>query len=116
LVAGGNSDSPRERENVPKMPEKKPGQPGPQPGEKLPASDGIPSNPGPDPAGDSLNKLGAPPPNSKTARVATPDANDRWGDLPIQAREVFRTEGGADLPPQYRDWIDAYYKKLQGLK
>lgn len=41
-----------------------------------------------------------------------PDANDRWGDLPIQVREVFRTEGGADLPPEYRDWIDGYYKKL----
>jgi hypothetical protein len=39
-------------------------------------------------------------------------AVDRWGDLPIQVREVFRTEGGADLPPQYRDWIDGYYKKL----
>jgi hypothetical protein len=39
-------------------------------------------------------------------------AVDRWGDLPIQVREVFRTEGGADLPPQYPDWIDGYYKKL----
>jgi hypothetical protein len=40
------------------------------------------------------------------------DERERWGDLPIQVREVFRNEGGADLPPQYRDWIDAYYRRL----
>jgi hypothetical protein len=25
---------------------------------------------------------------------------------------LFRTEGGGDLPPQYRDWIDAYHRRL----
>jgi hypothetical protein len=40
------------------------------------------------------------------------DARDRWGDLPIQVRDVFRNEAGSDLPPQYRDWIDAYYRRL----
>ncbi len=37
---------------------------------------------------------------------------DRWGELPIYARDLFRAEGGRDLPPQYRDWIDAYYRRL----
>jgi hypothetical protein len=46
----------------------------------------------------------APPP-------VTQDA-DRWGELPIYARDLFRAEGGHDLPPQYRDWIDAYYRRL----
>jgi hypothetical protein len=45
-------------------------------------------------------------------QVPAPDFGDRWGDLPIQAREVFRNEGSSDLPPQYRDWIDAYYVRL----
>jgi len=28
-------------------------------------------------------------------------------------RDLFRREGdGTDLPPQYRDWIDAYYRRL----
>jgi hypothetical protein len=46
----------------------------------------------------------APPPVSQDA--------DRWGELPIYARDLFRAEGGHDLPPQYRDWIDAYYRRL----
>jgi hypothetical protein len=25
---------------------------------------------------------------------------------------VFRTKGGADMPAQYRDWIEAYYRRL----
>lgn len=40
--------------------------------------------------------------------------NDRWGDLPVHVRELFRAQGGGDLPPRYRDWIDAYYKRLNG--
>ena len=40
------------------------------------------------------------------------DGRDRWGDLPVHAREVFRNEGGQDMPPLYREWIDAYYKRL----
>jgi len=27
-------------------------------------------------------------------------------------RDLFRMEGGGDLPPRYRDWIDAYYRRL----
>jgi hypothetical protein len=41
-----------------------------------------------------------------------PSSQDRWGDLPEHAREVFRMQGGGDLPPRYREWIDAYYKRL----
>ena len=62
------------------------------------------------------NLLGGPPPPLATKKVTAPDATDRWGDLPIQAREVFRNEGSRDVPPEYVDWIDAYYKKLNRLK
>jgi hypothetical protein len=40
-----------------------------------------------------------------------PDA-DRWGDLPPRVQEIFRNQGRDDLPVQYRDWIDAYYRRL----
>jgi len=25
---------------------------------------------------------------------------------------VFRTQGGGQMPARYREWIDAYYRKL----
>jgi hypothetical protein len=37
---------------------------------------------------------------------------DEWGMLPPKVQEIFRHEGGEDLPVQYRDWIDAYYRRL----
>ena len=85
-------------------------------GAKPTAGDGQPTNPGPDPDGASKNLAGAPPPHAKTAQEPKADATERWGDLPIQVREVFTNEGGAEMPPQYRDWIDGYYKKLLQLK
>jgi hypothetical protein len=27
-------------------------------------------------------------------------------------RETFRNQGRNDLPVQYRDWIDSYYRRL----
>ncbi len=59
------------------------------------------------------NKESGPPPGSKQDKPGTSsDSKDRWGDLPEQARDVFRSEGGHDMPVQYRDWIDAYYRRL----
>ncbi|MBI5432072.1 MAG: hypothetical protein HZA52_04500 [Planctomycetes bacterium] len=46
-------------------------------------------------------------------RRRTPlDERERWGELPQHARDVFLAEGGDDLPPRYRDWIDAYYHRM----
>jgi hypothetical protein len=44
--------------------------------------------------------------------IASAGSADRWGDLPLHAREVFREQGGAELPSRYRDWIDQYYRRL----
>jgi len=65
-------------------------------------------------ASDALpeNVAGQPPASSATGSVKIVDANDRWGDLPVYARDLFRAQGGADLPVRYREWIDAYYKRL----
>lgn len=46
------------------------------------------------------------------ARQSVDGSVEAWGELPTRVRQVFRTEGGQDLPVQYRDWIDAYYRKL----
>jgi hypothetical protein len=48
---------------------------------------------------------------SRDAKNATADG-DKWGDLPVHVRDVFRTQGGGDMPAQYRDWIDAYYRRM----
>ena len=66
--------------------------------------------------GESKNAPAAAPPTGEKERARVPDLQDRWGDLPIQVREVFRNQGGSDLPPQYRDWIDAYYRRLNGAR
>ena len=107
-MAKGDQGPPRGREATPKAP----GASGSEPSPASPAGQGDPQSPGPDPAGASTTQDGRRPSAAEVAKVPKASAIDRWGDLPIQAREVFRTEGGGDLPPQYRDWIDAYYKKL----
>lgn len=35
-----------------------------------------------------------------------------WGNLPIHLRDIYRAEGRQDMPAQYRDWIDSYYRRL----
>jgi len=62
---------------------------------------------------ESRNEDNQPQPEGETGSGArTVDSAERWGDLPIHVRDLFRSEGGGDMPPQYRDWIDAYYRRL----
>ena len=62
--------------------------------------------------GDPNNKAADGPPELPTEQVPAGAGNDRWGDLPVHVRELFRAQGGGDLPPRYRDWIDSYYRRL----
>jgi hypothetical protein len=62
--------------------------------------------------GDPNNKAADGPPELPTEQVPAGGGNDRWGDLPVHVRELFRAQGGGDLPPRYRDWIDSYYRRL----
>ena len=56
---------------------------------------------------------GGPPPSGDLDRPRYPvSESDRWGDLPIHVREQFRAQGSDDVPLRYRDWIDAYYRRL----
>jgi hypothetical protein len=62
---------------------------------------------------ESRNEENQPPAGDETGSgTRTVDTTERWGDLPIHVRDLFRSEGGGDMPPQYRDWIDAYYRRL----
>jgi len=64
-------------------------------------------------AGDGKNTTAKSPPGSETEKLNRgADARETWGYLPEHARDVFRTQGGGQMPARYREWIDAYYKKL----
>lgn len=88
----------------------------PEVGSKSPSSQGTPDSPKAESQDEPKNQLGGLPPRRATEHTLTPNAADRWGDLPLQAREVFRNQGKSDLPPEYVDWIDAYYRRLNQLK
>jgi hypothetical protein len=93
----------------------KPGQqPEPKPGEEPQQQQGgDPQSPREADVEPNNNEAEKPPPEDETSgRIDAMDSTERWGDLPIHVRDLFRTEGGGDMPPQYRDWIDAYYRRL----
>ena len=104
-----------EREPTPAKPEGEQPSPAPKP-EK---SDGSSEKPASPPKGnrDSTDQP-ANSPGPKPAPTATEapnrnvDNHERWGELPVHVRDVFRIEGGGDMPVQYRDWIDSYYRRL----
>ena len=46
--------------------------------------------------------------STKSDSPAAPvDPHERWGDLPLHARDVFRSENSDDMPIRYRSWIDS---------
>jgi hypothetical protein len=102
------SEREQARENTPEKPGEKPG--GKKPQDQLSQS-GDPKSPK-ESDDEPENRAGGPPPKAETATASGDRSNESWGDLPPTVRDLFRTEGGSDLPPQYRDWIDAYYRRL----
>ena len=105
---------PTEREQTPEGPKKgeqpKPdpdpkGQDQQQPGEKKPDDKG--KNP---PGGE--NRSAPPRVDDSGPPVAPGDDAERWGFLPERVQQVFRNQITDDPPVQYRDWIDAYYRRL----
>ena len=100
-----------QRESTPSAPQKQPGSEGEQK-EESKSDQGQPQG---DQASKlpSQNRLGAPPPKGASDPASRgANAVDKWGELPVHARDVFRAQGGGDMPAQYRDWIDAYYRRL----
>jgi hypothetical protein len=105
----GQRDTTTQRENTPDKPGSEKGK--------------TPQGKQPDPSGnprgnqktdqDGRNTNGKTPPGQETEKTAHgPDTRESWGYLPEHARDVFRTQGGGQMPARYREWIDAYYRKL----
>ena len=112
----GQSDKPQD--GSPQQRERTEGAPpeGEKPGEKeqkdaQPKDGDKPDSPqGTDDPG--TNKEGTPQDRNQEVPPAVVDDADRWGNLPPRAQEIFRNQGRDDVPVQYRDWIDAYYRRL----
>lgn len=112
----GSRDESSQREATPQGPgqERQDGQqPGGNQPQPAPSQDGREPRTGDEAPGDGATRPGDRPLPDPTGDGAGGDGGDgRWGDLPVHVRELFRAQGGADLPPHYRDWIDAYYRRL----
>jgi hypothetical protein len=96
------------KEETPEAPEGDPqsSRPADEPGgDQEPTSPLRDSDDGENRPGEPQGQEGGP------AVPVDPDA-ERWGDLPVRVRDLFRNQGGRDTPIQYRDWIDSYYRRL----
>jgi hypothetical protein len=109
----GARDATTARESTPERPGARPAahDGSRKPDAQLAKSDDARGNRGrPEPG---LNQESSPPGKTAGADPATrADARDSWGTLPEHVRDIFRTQGGGDMPARYREWIDAYYKRL----
>jgi len=110
------------QEQTPSNPEPSPGdEPGgeePKPGQDDPSGEPESEGQKPDDGGkpddaDGENRTGDSPSGDEvgTGSMRTP-ADEGWGNLPSHVRDTFRSEGRAEMPVRYRDWIDSYYHKL----
>lgn len=100
------------REQTPEAGGEKPSE---MPGGNEPKPDKPSANPkdngtadDPNPKNLQLGQGEATPPGAPSQA----EGLERWGSLPQHAQNVFRSEGGTELPAQYRDWIDAYHRRL----
>jgi hypothetical protein len=110
----GQRESTTQREATPQAPEKAPGEPGADKKDRQ-GADGADKGA----IGNRDSKAAArnapadnPPGSATEAARSGADPADRWGDLPLHVRDVFRAQGGGDMPALYRDWIDAYYRRM----
>ncbi|HED64656.1 MAG TPA: hypothetical protein ENJ09_03770 [Planctomycetes bacterium] len=111
-------NGPQGRENTPEAPgsddREKDGT------EKQDSPQGTEPGQGEEPGADQDNPDSSDPSNRRGQDPRAPrgqggragDDAEQWGFLPARVREVFRNPGSRDLPVQYRDWIDTYYRRL----
>lgn len=96
---------------------------GPTPGEETPESPAMAKDARPEPSGEKPDDRGPNPPKGENkpstprqdvggAPVGPGDDNERWGTLPERVRHVLQNQITDDVPLQYRDWIDSYYRRL----
>jgi len=94
--------------------EREPGQPkdGPRPEDPQQARGEQPKDGQGNPEPGETRRASRAPEDETQEAGPNPIGAEEWGNLPIHVRELFRAEGGRDLPPRYRDWIDSYYRRL----
>lgn len=100
---------PQQRENTPDAPKDKPEPEGsqPEPDEgKQPRDSQKPDEPG------GENRPGEVRQDESGAPVGRVNDAERWGMLPERVQQVFQNQLTDDLPFEYRDWIDSYYRRL----
>ncbi len=103
---------PTEREQTPEAPGEKPEQ-GQEEQQDQPQPDGQePDDRGQNPPPGENRPNSRPRIDESGPPVAPGDDAERWGFLPERVQEVFRNQITDDLPIQYRDWIDSYYRRL----
>jgi hypothetical protein len=111
----GESPLDKERQRGPTQGENTPDSPSPEPnGEKpdAPKPQGEqPDDRGPNPP-SGVNRPSAPRTDGAGAPAGVDEDAERWGTLPERVRNVFQNQITDDLPLQYRDWIDSYYRRL----
>lgn len=116
----GKSPLDQERQRGPTQGEKTPEAPKPDP--KKEGEEGKDGQK-PKPVGEKPDDRGQNPPTGEN-KPSSPrvdesgnpiqpgDDADRWGALPERVQAVFQNQITDDLPLQYRDWIDSYYRRL----
>jgi hypothetical protein len=115
----GESPLDKERQRGPTQGEKTPEAPKPD-GERPDGPPGEPQGEQPDDKGPNpptgQNRPSQPRLDEAGPPVATGDDADRWGTLPERVQQVFKNQITDDLPLQYRDWIDSYYRRLNKVR
>jgi hypothetical protein len=112
---GGQSPLDKERQHGPTEGEKTPEAPKPDPKGQKPMQPQEQSEKPDDKGQNPPNGENRPsPPRSDAGGTPVAPGNDaeRWGLLPERVRNVFQNQITDDLPLQYRDWIDSYYRRL----
>ena len=102
---GNDSQGPQQEENTPEA--KKPGEEKPKD-----QADGDPKGGQEQKEDQPETQQGGAPKDGAQNRATHSDDADRWGFLPDRQRKTFRNQGRDDLPVQYRQWIDTYYRRL----
>jgi len=124
--SGGSSEGQSQRGQAPRQGQEG-GEENPDPSRDL----GNSQNPGEQPEGEGENQgqnqgqptdgsegggtdqqQGSPAEAGGSQRAAPGTGANPWGDLPPRVQQIFRTQGGEDMPPAYRGWIDAYHRRL----
>lgn len=108
----GTPEESTQREQTPDGPGQERGQGERPEGQEPQQQGGEQPRDGQDSPDDGQTRPGDRPSTDATGAGAGDGGDGRWGDLPVHVRELFRAQGGTDLPPHYRDWIDAYYRRL----